>query len=197
MADDAFREPIVTLEQARAFFVAMGCSAFHMSREYPDRYEEFQRLKVPDQIQAEWRLQQFEETRGRILKAPADHRWHLFSSMIAVCDWSKAALDDLLDTARALLPDLPANETVLVAESLLARNALHARSGPVLRAYDQGYPELAQQLLVVVGQLLERAAPDTAYMTIERIEAARERMKDTASLVQRLHRPSRLSRIRP
>ena len=41
--DDA---PITTREQARAWFQAMGCSHFHMMREDPDRYAQYEALAI-------------------------------------------------------------------------------------------------------------------------------------------------------
>lgn len=53
-----FTEPIRSVEQAKEYFISMGCSHFHMVREYPERYEEYRRLNITKQTETEWRTEQ-------------------------------------------------------------------------------------------------------------------------------------------
>jgi len=55
--DKTFDEPIRTIEQAKEFFKAMGCSHFHMDRELPKRSQEYKLLNISKQTEAEWRFE--------------------------------------------------------------------------------------------------------------------------------------------
>ena len=56
-----FDKPIKTVEQAKEYFGAMGCSHFHMGREFPQRYDEYRKLNIPKQTETEWQKEQFDE----------------------------------------------------------------------------------------------------------------------------------------
>ena len=56
-----FEEPIVTVEQAKEYFMKMGCSHFHMAREFPQRYEEYKQLEITKQVEINWILERFNE----------------------------------------------------------------------------------------------------------------------------------------
>ena len=54
-------EPINNIEQARKYFIAMGCSHFHMTREYPQRAKEYIELDIDPEIESKWRKEEFEK----------------------------------------------------------------------------------------------------------------------------------------
>jgi hypothetical protein len=157
---NSFDEPIQTLEQAKAFFVSMGCSAFHMDREFPERSKEFRELRIPERLQSEWRLEQFELKLGQLSEADGGDLWRKYADLVDLSDWSHAALEQLLEAAKRLLVVAPRPDLVLIAMVLLDSNAIEARTGAVLRAYDSGYPGLAQAFSDVVFQLLAKAVPN-------------------------------------
>jgi hypothetical protein len=39
-----FDKPIQNIQQAKEYFLAMGCSHFHMGREYPERYTDLNNI---------------------------------------------------------------------------------------------------------------------------------------------------------
>ena len=45
---------IKTLEQAKRYFISMGCSGFHMMRENPQRFNEYKALDLDPNIESEW-----------------------------------------------------------------------------------------------------------------------------------------------
>ena len=50
-----YSKPIQTLEQAKQFYCDFGCNGFHMSREHPERYKEFEALNISEQTKTAWR----------------------------------------------------------------------------------------------------------------------------------------------
>jgi len=50
---------IENLDQARNYYVAMGCSHFHLSRENFERRDEYYALKVPKLLEEKWRMEEF------------------------------------------------------------------------------------------------------------------------------------------
>ena len=48
-----FNKPLTTLEDAKRYYQAMGCSHFHMAREYPEPYQEYRTLKIAESVEAQ------------------------------------------------------------------------------------------------------------------------------------------------
>ena len=51
---------IKTLEQAKRYFISMGCSHFHLDREDFDRAKEYRSLKISSAIESAWRQEEFD-----------------------------------------------------------------------------------------------------------------------------------------
>lgn len=54
-------KPIQNLEDAKNFYCFMGCNPFHMSREYPERYKEFEALNISKETKAEWQKEKMQQ----------------------------------------------------------------------------------------------------------------------------------------
>ena len=54
---------IQTIEDAKRYFQSMGCSHFHMSREYPERYTEYEALEITKAQETEWRQDEINDIR--------------------------------------------------------------------------------------------------------------------------------------
>src|SRR5688572_25125629 len=77
-----FDKPITTIQQAKEFFKAMGCTHFHMDREFPDRAKEYDSLKISRQMEKEWTQEQFDEYYKNILEnADVNLLWVWHSNM--------------------------------------------------------------------------------------------------------------------
>ena len=70
-------------EHAREFFRSFNGSSFHMSREEPQKLEQFRALNISDRQKDLWRLEMAQEYLDKI--GPDNPRsWSLFSSMTSV-----------------------------------------------------------------------------------------------------------------
>lgn len=49
-----FDTHITDLAEAKRFFQSMGCSSFHMSREYPELREKYRALEISESTEREW-----------------------------------------------------------------------------------------------------------------------------------------------
>lgn len=144
-----FDEPITTIGQAKEYFLAMGCSHFHMDREYAQRYEEYCRLNITKQTETEWRQERFDDYYIRCVEYPCDDPlfdlsteplWWLHSSM---CDLFEAlktdtALMKMLEVTQQIRDKVPLEDRVIVAETINGRTDRTVRRGLIYLAYDLG-----------------------------------------------------------
>ncbi len=64
---------IKTLDDAKEFFLAMGCSSFHMDREYPSRYTEFKSLNISKDILKLWQQENIDSLFKKINRKHCDN----------------------------------------------------------------------------------------------------------------------------
>ncbi len=143
-----FTEPIRTIQQAKEFFQAMGCSHFHMDRDYPERAGEYDSLEISLEIETGWIQEQFDEYYNLIMKNEDTSRlWNLHSRMYDLfCELeTRAELTKMLDVTREIREKAPVFDRVIIAETINGRRVREARSGLIYAAYDLGDIEAARQ----------------------------------------------------
>ena len=140
--------PIETLEQAKNFFMYMECSLFHMGREYPQRYAEYKNLNIPKQTENEWRRDKFYEISSKIMENPSsDSTWMLHNQMydLFVSLRTKDELLKMLEVTKYIRDKVPANDRVIIAETINGRARREDRSGLIYSAYDTGDFAMAKE----------------------------------------------------
>lgn len=134
-----FDEPIRTIEQAKEFFKEMGCSHFHMDREFPDRHQEYKLLNISNQTEAEWREEQFDEYFVNIRESKDNSSlWNVHSRMYDLFESLKTntALIKMLEATKHIRDKAPLKDRVIVAETINGRKMREFRSGLIYSAYD-------------------------------------------------------------
>ena len=134
-----FDEPIRTIEQAKDFFKAMGCSHFHMDREHPERSQEYKLLKISKQKEAEWRKEHFDEYYFNIMESKDNGSlWNLHSRMYDLFESLKTntALVKMLEVTKSIRDKVPLKDRVIVSETINGRSTRQFRSGLIYSAYD-------------------------------------------------------------
>ncbi len=147
---DFENRPIDSIERAKAFFRAMGCSHFHMGREYPQRYEEYQSLSIPKRLEREWT---YEALYGHIdaLRSSATEPGRLWWRHSRAADLVQQlsvedALELIHEVTEEIVDRLPVRTKVVVAETINGRGMIEYRhTGLVFLAHRLGRPDLAKR----------------------------------------------------
>ena len=133
-----FDKPIRSIDDAKYYFKQMGCSHFHMAREYTDRYKEYKLLNISKQTEIEWKLEQLDEYYKRIMVENDDNLWIVHSSMDDLVETLKNeyALGKILEVTRFIREKVPLNDRVIVSETINGRSDRKYRSGLIYLSYD-------------------------------------------------------------
>ncbi len=173
MEDPKHDTPIVTIEQAKDFFRQMGCSHFHMAREFPERYKEYQRLKIQAQLETEWRKEKFDEYHGEILgdTGISSPIWMIHSSMYDLYESLRTdeELVRLLEVTRHIREKVPPHERIMVAETINGRMAHQVRRGLIYISYDMGKVYVAREFAELSLRFSEYKDNDMNEATIAKI----------------------------
>jgi hypothetical protein len=141
-------EHIKSVEQAKKYFRSMGCSYFHMGREFPERYREYKQLNISEQTETKWRTEQLEEYYTNILKSKDDiSLWSVHSNMDELVETLKtdAALKKMLEVTQHICDRVPFKDRVIVSETINGRKYRRFRSGLIYLAYDLNDIPLAKE----------------------------------------------------
>lgn len=145
-----YNRTIETINQAKEYFKFMGCSHFHMAREYPQRYEEYKRLNIAQQIEIEWIEERLEEYCLQIMDKRVDTPlWSIHSSIAELIERlrTERALIKMLMVTQFIRNLVPPKDRVIISETINGRNDRRIRSGLIYLAYDMNNMSIAKDFV--------------------------------------------------
>lgn len=116
----------MTLEEAKEFFVSMGCSSFHMCRENPNLYEEFRNLQINFDILETWKQEQLIKY-FKLLEHPNDDSWNIHSRIIDLLNNTTSKKNEnaekLIKVMERLVGAISKKSAILIAENMAGRTS--------------------------------------------------------------------------
>jgi hypothetical protein len=152
-----------------------------MSRDDPERYDEYRALEISEELEMEWRRAAFDAALNELADASTLRRnlWSIHSALAALAlDLKEAkAVQRLCAATEKLLPRVPRGlPRILVAETIVGR----ARDGSdslIGLARDLGEVELARKLADLVPRYCASEAPPKGPDVVERAADVLARLK--------------------
>lgn len=131
----------MNLTEARSYFVQMGGSHFHMSREEPDVYAQYRALKITDAQEKTWRGECIDALAAR-LAVTSTPEWQQLSQLIDHCEnqCDLASLQTLRRSLDAVHTRLDPLGSVIIAEMLIGTALGFERGGIYLAVQLQQLP---------------------------------------------------------
>lgn len=158
---DFSAKPINSTKRAKAYFQAMGCSSFHMSRGYPERYDEYCRLGITTETENEWTRESVEDAFGSLCKTSTKKAdlWHIHSRMEDLVQQLKTedALVRIFVATETIVDRLSNRSKLLVAETIDGRGLPKHRQGLVFLAHDLNHTDIAKRFSEVALSLISSA----------------------------------------
>jgi hypothetical protein len=144
-----------TLLRRKRIFREMGCSHFHMSREYPRRYEEYRALRISADTEAAWRQAAFDSQLDELMHGdgPASDLWarHARLADLAGAIRQRDCLRRFFVATQQMVSLIPSASRILVAETLVGRHRNgHDVDSMIRLAHALGDVELARDIANLV-----------------------------------------------
>lgn len=120
------------LDDAERFYKRMGCSHFHMSREFPEQYEKYKKLNLSIQIEEEWRQNVISEYFSKLLCEESEQIWSIHSSLIDLLANSKTKLSINAEKLMNLMLTLKSSSkksSILILENMVGRTTSYKDGG--------------------------------------------------------------------
>ena len=161
---DIAQKPIKNIEDAKNYFKAMGCSAFHISREDFDRRDEYYALKISNETEADWRREAIEdlfENYGNDLEP--DERWLHYSylSDLVISQGDRANREDfsrLIDLAKGFIGSPYPQNIHIVLNDIVGNNGTSAHGGLIEKCYHLGYKDFMLGFIETAKLLMDESS---------------------------------------
>lgn len=161
-------QPILNLEQAKSYFLKMGCSHFHLDRENFQRRDEYYSLDISAALEAEWRKEEFERQLAAFKSIELNHIGSLYFSLSELVESNAFYLEHMLRLTNDIQQMIPPNQIAIVLNSITGSNGTKTHGGLIERAYNIGRLDLAQDYVKNVKSMLNRAENDNISLTFVR-----------------------------
>ena len=150
-------EPLRTLKDAEAFYRAHHCNGFHMYREHPKRYAEYEGMEITQVTEASWMREECETLIAELFQAPGPSPTHWWQHHVAAEYIERLRATDLLrrfvSVTGHLRPLVPYRDRILVAETTVGRHVPN-EEGPIWTARSLRAFDVAQALVALVPAFL-------------------------------------------
>ena len=179
----------MTMNEAREYFISMGCSAFHMAREYPDRYDHYKRLHITAELEHQWTMEAFTDTYDKVLGGHHSENlwaWHSRWEEYMHTLNSREYFSKMLTLTRFVTPKETDGQRVVIAETINGRRDNKFRDGLIYGAYDCGMPAEAMAFANIALWLAEHdrePVPNENRWSAERVVDSRRK---TESIIRAL-----------
>jgi hypothetical protein len=160
-------ERIHDLEQAKKYFIAMGCSHFHMFREYPQRAKEYQALDIDPQIESEWIKEEFEKTLENFHTVQPSEYGSYLKRLNSIIERKEFYLEKLLELVIKIQEKLPFEQIGDVLSSLIGNDGTKSKGGLIQKSYDLQRKDLAGKFYAQVKLLFKKAADNSIKLTFD------------------------------
>jgi hypothetical protein len=162
---DFTNEPINDIEQAKKYFIAMGCSHFYMTREYPQRAKEYIALDIDPEIESEWRKEEF----GKRIEnfqtiKPSDYGAYL-RNLDSMIERKEFYLERLLELVIKIQEKLPDEQIGYVLSTIIGNNGTKSKGGLIQKSYDLKRKDLAEKFYTQVKLLFKIASDNSIKLT--------------------------------
>lgn len=161
-------EPIKNLEQAKSYFISMGCSGFHMAREYPNRYKEYKALHIDPSIESDWIKEEFENIlNGFDTVLPNDYGW-LLRRLESMIEQKEFYLEKLFELLQKILDRLPLDQIEYVLSTIIGNNGTKSKGGLIQKSYDLKRLDLTDKFYIQTKLLIKKAEENNITLTFVR-----------------------------
>ena len=180
----------MTIDEAREFFVSMGCSKFHMCREYPDKYIQYKALNISTSLEQQWTIESFSDKYDKVLNGQYSESlwsWHSSCEHYMQTLNSKEYFTKMLNLTQFVASREVDGNRVVIAETINGRRDNKFRNGLIYGSYDCGMLEEAKEFAKTALWLAENDSepvPNKNNWSRERIY---ESLRKTESILRELN----------
>ena len=153
-----YDESIQNIEQAKRYFISMGCSHFHLMREHRQRADEYYALKISRDIELQWLKEEFERKLSEINSGDLKDLWWKYSSLEDMMVREDFYLEKMIEATEKIQDFLPTDQISLVLNTaIIGNNATEGKGGLIQKACELNRLDLAYKFIAHTKLFIEKA----------------------------------------
>jgi hypothetical protein len=159
---------IKSLEQAKRYFISMGCSGFHMMRETPQRFNEYKSLDIDTSIESERIKEEFENKIKNFNTITINEYGHLLRSLGSIIERKEFYLDKLLELVMKMQDKITFDQIGYVLSTIIGNNGTKSKGGLIQKPYDLKRIDLANKFYAQTKLFVQKADENSIALTFVR-----------------------------
>src|SRR5690554_651516 len=163
---------IKTLEQAKRYFISMGCSHFHLDREDFDRAKEYRSLKISSATESAWRQEDFDKKLYNFFNIDKSKLGLAFSSWADISETTEYYLQHLADLAIQIIDKISNEQIRIVLSTIIGNDSTNTHGGLIQEAYGIKRKDLRDNFIKYALTLIDRADQENVDITFLRSNLA-------------------------
>ena len=171
----------MTIEEAKEYFISMGCSGMNMSRGDPDKYAQYKALNISASLEKQWVTESFVDKYDKVLNG--QYSESLWCRHSACTDHmyilkSKDYYSKMLNLTRFVASKEVDGHKVVIAETINGRLDNKFRDGLIYGSYDCSMDEEAKEFAKIAFWLADNdkePVPNENFWSTERICESRRK----------------------
>lgn len=151
-------EPILNFEQAKRFFIAMGCNHFYVDGHSLQRSDEYRALRISAVLEQQWRREEVERRVAEFPSSEPEELGFAYFSLTDVIGGSDSFdLERLLTLAEDIHAAVPPNQIRLVLDAIIGNSAYVTHGGLIERTCKAKDPDLAHRFVACAQRYIAKA----------------------------------------
>lgn len=163
---------IKTLEQAKRYFISMGCSHFHLDREDFDRAKEYRSFKISSSIESAWRQEEFDKKLYNFFDTDKSELGFAFSSLADISETTDYYLQHLADLTIQIIDKISNEQIRIVLSTIIGNDSTNTHGGLIQNAYGIRRKDLRNNFIKCALTLIDRADKENIDITFLRTNLA-------------------------
>ena len=163
---------IKTFEQAKRYFISMGCSHFHLDREDFDRAKEYRSLKISSATESAWRQEEFDKQYLNFFNNNKSELGSAFFSLAYITETTEYYLQRLSDLAIQIIDKISDEQIRIVLSTIVGNDSTNTHGGLIQKAYGIKRKDLRDNFITCALALIDKADQQNVDITFLRSNLA-------------------------
>jgi hypothetical protein len=157
-----------TLDEAKTYFISMGCSHFHLDREDFKLAKEYRSLNISSETESKWRREEFERKLKKDFNKDQPEIGFMFSNLADMSETTNFYLEQLADLTNQIIGNISNSQIGIILSAIVGSNSTNTHGGLIEKAYKIQRIDLGQVFIKYALSLIDKADSNKVDITFQR-----------------------------
>lgn len=159
---------IKTLEQAKRYFISMGCNHFHLDRENFERAKEYRSLKISSATESLWRREEFDRQLSNFQNIDKEKFGLAYFCLTDLIETNDYYLQQVFDLTTALIDKISGKQISNFLTSIIGNDSTKLHGGLIQRCNGLKLNNIKSSFISIALKLIDKAENESVEITFLR-----------------------------